>query len=276
MCASDDPRTLDAASDGLMAAHREALAPVTDSMLALAQLQPGQRVLDVGSGNGELAVLAAARVGPDGYVLATDIDAGPLDALLRSPEVRAFANRLTARTVAAEDLLLDSTPFDVALARNCVMYFHDLFRAVASIRGMLCAGGQFVLSLYGPREREPFHDVALSAVERRRTLHDPLPQYAQAFCVDSATVVSALAAADFDGIEERVVPTLRTYPSLDLALGWLQHSPSLDELLARLDPSTRADAWHDIATGLRRFETAAGLRIPGEQVVITARARDPA
>jgi SAM-dependent methyltransferase len=163
-------------------------------------------------------------------------------------------------------------PFDSAVARNCVMYFRDLPQALAGIRGMLRGGGRLVLSLYGPREREPFHDVALTAVERRQTLRDPLPQYARAFRVDSAGVATALAAAGFGQIEHRVVPTLRTYPSLALALARLRHSPSLGELLAALDPSARDDAWLDIAAGLRRFESGAGLRIPGEQVVIAARA----
>ena len=255
-----------------MAAHREALAPVTAALLELARIEPGQRVLDVGSGTGDMAVLAVEHVGPGGYVLATDGDAAPLASLLQRPEARACSGRLATRTVAAEDLAPDSKPFDVVLARNCVMYFQDLPRALARIHSMLRAGGLFVLSLYGPREREPFHDSALMAVERRQVLREPLPQYAQAFRLDPRAVSAALAGAGFRQIEHRVVSTLRTYPSVDLALAWLHHSPSLDELLARLDASARKDAWRDIEAGLRRFESVDGLRIPGEQVVIAARA----
>jgi len=271
MCASDALRALDTAPDGLMAAHRESLAPVTAALLELARIEPGQRVLDVGSGTGDMAVLAAERVGPDGHVLATDVEANALAKLLERSDAAAWKDRLATRLVAAEDLALDAAPFDTALARNCVMYFRDLPRALASIRGMLRAGGLFALSLYGPREREPFHNVALAAVERLQRLRGPLPQYAQAFRVDSATVTAALAAAGFGQLEHRVVPTLRTYPSLERALEWRRHSPSLGELLAPLEPSARADAWHDIAAGFRCFESAAGLRIPGEQVVIAAR-----
>src|SRR5207244_11134388 len=45
---------------------------VTDDMLDLALVAPGQRVLDVGSGTGDVAFAAAERVGPQGDVLATD------------------------------------------------------------------------------------------------------------------------------------------------------------------------------------------------------------
>ena len=49
---------------------------VTRQMLDLARIRAGQRVLDVAAGAGEPAVSAAERVGPGGYVLATDISEG--------------------------------------------------------------------------------------------------------------------------------------------------------------------------------------------------------
>jgi cyclopropane fatty-acyl-phospholipid synthase-like methyltransferase len=54
------------------------LGPVTAVMLDLAQIGPGDRVLDVAAGTGEPALTAAARVGPTGSVLATDIAANML------------------------------------------------------------------------------------------------------------------------------------------------------------------------------------------------------
>src|SRR5262245_37311796 len=47
--------------------------PVTDLMLDLVEVRPGQRVLDVAAGDGDQSLVAAERVGPTGYVLATDI-----------------------------------------------------------------------------------------------------------------------------------------------------------------------------------------------------------
>ena len=49
---------------------------VTCRMLDLAGIQSGHRVLDIAAGAGEPAVSAAERVGPSGYVLATDISEG--------------------------------------------------------------------------------------------------------------------------------------------------------------------------------------------------------
>ena len=45
---------------------------VSDRLIELAEIQPGQRVLDVATGIGEPSLTAARRVGPTGSVVATD------------------------------------------------------------------------------------------------------------------------------------------------------------------------------------------------------------
>src|SRR5689334_22684425 len=54
-------------------ALQEWFGGVTNKMLDLAQIAPGLRVLDIAAGAGEPSLSAAARVGPQGYVLATDL-----------------------------------------------------------------------------------------------------------------------------------------------------------------------------------------------------------
>src|SRR5918992_3475022 len=49
---------------------------VSERLVELARIEPGQRVLDVATGYGEPALTAARRVGSEGEVVATDISAG--------------------------------------------------------------------------------------------------------------------------------------------------------------------------------------------------------
>ena len=53
----------------------EVNARANEMMLDLANLRAGNRVLDVAAGTGDQTLLAARRVGPTGYVLATDLSA---------------------------------------------------------------------------------------------------------------------------------------------------------------------------------------------------------
>src|SRR5579885_1480491 len=48
------------------------LAPFTRQFLVEAGVEPGMRVLDVGSGSGDVSLLAADLVGAKGYVLGVD------------------------------------------------------------------------------------------------------------------------------------------------------------------------------------------------------------
>src|SRR5262252_10665326 len=59
----------------------ELLRPITERLLLNAGIQPGMRILDIGCGAGEVAMLAAEKVGPSGAVVGID----------RNPEVLAVA-----------------------------------------------------------------------------------------------------------------------------------------------------------------------------------------
>src|SRR5262249_33044087 len=46
---------------------------VSDRLVELARIKPGDRVLDIATGSGEPGITAARKVGPDGLVVATDM-----------------------------------------------------------------------------------------------------------------------------------------------------------------------------------------------------------
>src|ERR671919_1685319 len=54
-------------------------AAANEMMLALVNLRAGHRVLDVAAGTGDQTLMAARRVGPTGYVLATDVSRSMLN-----------------------------------------------------------------------------------------------------------------------------------------------------------------------------------------------------
>ena len=252
--------------------YGEALAPVTECMLSVAELAVGQRVLDIGSGSGDTALLAAESVGPSGSVLATDIDLAALARLAERRSARADPAQIAIQVAAAEELTLDPGSFDVALARNCLMHFRDLDAALRNIRSALRSGGRLVASVYGPLQREPFHAIPITAVVLRRAIREPAPEYVQAFRLGAAAAERALVDAGFEAVRHHVVATSRSYPSLTAALELLQSSPSLAALLSVLSASERHDAWDEIADELRRYATPAGLKLPGQQVVISCKA----
>lgn len=53
--------------------------PITRRFFTAAGIAPGMRVLDVGSGAGDVSLLLADLVGPDGQVVGTDLNAVAID-----------------------------------------------------------------------------------------------------------------------------------------------------------------------------------------------------
>ncbi|MHB1342236.1 MAG: arsenite methyltransferase [Coriobacteriia bacterium] len=113
--------------------------------IVLADLQPGETVLDLGSGAGIDCFLAARRVGPTGHVIGVDM----------TPEMiaRARANAAAAGIDTVEFRLgeIESLPVETgavdAIISNCVINLvPDKSRAFAESLRVLAPGGRFVVS----------------------------------------------------------------------------------------------------------------------------------
>ena len=97
-------------------------------MLALADLRPGARVLDVACGTGLVTLRAATEVGPTGCVVATDISQAMVDAVQAAAAARGLT-QVAAQRQDAEELDLEHDTFDVALCAFGLMYVVDPIQA---------------------------------------------------------------------------------------------------------------------------------------------------
>ena len=73
------------------ARQAQLLAPATTEYFYAAGMAPGMRVLDVGSGTGDVAFLAADVVGRSGEVVGTDIAAAAIESARESTRARGMA-----------------------------------------------------------------------------------------------------------------------------------------------------------------------------------------
>src|SRR6476660_510005 len=95
--------------------------PAVDNVLQRAQLRPGQRVLDLGTGTGQVAMRAAAQVLPGGQVLAVDPSADMLSIVRRRANTLGFDN-LTCAEGRAEEIPVPDGAIDVLCASLSLMF----------------------------------------------------------------------------------------------------------------------------------------------------------
>ncbi len=112
---------------------------------AVADLAPGETVLDLGSGAGIDVLLSARRVGPDGFVFGIDMTDEML-ALARTHQEQAGATNVEFRKGVIEDIPLDDTTVDVVIS-NCVINLSsDKPRVLAEMFRVLNPGGRIGIS----------------------------------------------------------------------------------------------------------------------------------
>ena len=115
----------------------------TERLFRAAGLGPGMRVLDVGSGAGDVALLAAELVGPAGEVVGIDVDGSALEI------ARGRTQSLGLRNVSfvegdARTATLDGH-FDAAVGRLVLMYWADPTAALTHITTRVRPGGVVVM-----------------------------------------------------------------------------------------------------------------------------------
>jgi SAM-dependent methyltransferase len=115
------------------------LAPATRTILATAGVRRGMRVLDLGSGAGDVAFVAAELAGPTGEVVG--IDQSP-DAVAKATARAAQRGLSNVRFVAGD--IHDRAPggpFDAITGRLVLMYVPDPATVLRTQAGVLRSGG---------------------------------------------------------------------------------------------------------------------------------------
>ncbi|MGI8597882.1 MAG: class I SAM-dependent methyltransferase [Chitinophagaceae bacterium] len=105
------------------------LGNATDQMLEMANITNGNRVLDIAAGAGEQSIATAKKVGPSGYVLATDISSNILDFAKQIAQQVGLQN-IETKVMDGESLTLEDETFDAVISRVGLIYFPDQQKAL--------------------------------------------------------------------------------------------------------------------------------------------------
>ena len=242
--------------------------PVTEAMLDMARLRAGHKIVDVAAGAGEPGLSAAARVGPTGSVLATDLSANILafaDHAARERGVRNFA----ARVMDAERLELADGAFDVALSRLGIIYCPDRRQALAEMRRVLRPGGRAVVASFTTSDHNRFFAIPIDVIRRRLQLPPPAPDQPGPFSLGIPGVMAeALRQAGFGDVETDVVSCpLRLSSAAECVRFQREAFGALSQMLAGASDAERAAAWAEIEQELGQFEGSEGFVAPSELIV---------
>ncbi len=252
---------------------REWLRPATEAMLEMAGVRRGARVLDVAAGAGDQTLDIAQRVGPEGYVLATDLSAAILEFAKVNAQRAGYAH-VGTQVADGESLQMDAGSFDAAVCRLGLMLFPDPRQGLREMHRALKPGGGICTIVFSGPQTNPCVTTLLSTALKHAGLppRDPFQPGGLLSLGKPGLIDGMFRDAGFkDVATTRMVapfklPTARDY------LEFVRTSASpLQQILGKLGAEAADAAWKDMEAQLKVFESAEGWTGPNELLLTAAR-----
>jgi SAM-dependent methyltransferase len=224
------------------------IAPIGAALLARADYDAGERVLDLGCGGGATTLAITERVGPQGAALGLDV--APM--LIERARHRASAAASSARFVCADAATahLDTPPFDRLFSRFGSMFFDAPVPAFANLKTMLKPGGRIDLAVWA-NPRDNLWMMEVMGVARRHVEIPPaVPRAPGPFAFeDLGYLEEVLTGAGFgsmdvtayEGLQPIGGPGTSPVAATDFVLAAMAVGRVLDEAGADVRDAARAD-----------------------------------
>ncbi|HEY41678.1 MAG TPA: methyltransferase domain-containing protein [Dehalococcoidia bacterium] len=235
-------------------------------MLDLAGIRAGSRVLEIAAGDGDQSIAAARRVGPDGYVLATDISSNLLAYAASVAEEAGLAN-LETRVMDGENLELEDNSFDAVICRSGLMLMPDPKAAMAEIYRVLRSGGRVSAFVSSTPEKNPWLGLSVTIVRKHAQLPPLPPGRPGTFSLGAPGVFEGIFhEAGFQGVVTHYVSGSLPLSSAAECVEFLKDI-GLNSVLESLSEEEQQQAWVEVEQVLRQLEGPDGFVSPTEGII---------
>ncbi|TAK08725.1 MAG: methyltransferase domain-containing protein [Candidatus Manganitrophaceae bacterium] len=237
-----------------------------------ARIRPGQRVLDLGSGTGYPAIVAADAVGNQGEVLGLDLSEEMLDRAKRKAYGLGLFN-LDFRVADATHLSEGDGSFDAVISRFCLMFLPDVPKAVAEIARVLKPGGYLAAAVWSVPDQNPFIRIPMEVLRRFIDLPTPPPGQPGIFRLAKPGDLSGMAEqAGLQKLGDDEIQADSFYDSADTYwTNLLDMAAPLQPLFAKLSAKDRGEAERQIKEAVEQFRKGEEIALPMAIRIVVAR-----
>jgi ubiquinone/menaquinone biosynthesis C-methylase UbiE len=247
-------------------------AEVAERLLEATRPRQGERVLELACGPAGLGLAAAARVGPRGEVVLSDV-AAEMTAVAAERAAAAGLANVATRVLDLDRIEQPDHAYDVVLCREGLMFALDPAGAVREIARVLRPGGRTGIAVWGPQERNPWLAVVFEAVSAQLGRPVPPPGVPGPFALADRDALATLLSDA--GLEHVAVGELDVPLRAATFEEWWTRTAALAGPLAAIVRSLPDPALSALETRLREataaYRTPAGLELPGLSLIAGAR-----
>jgi ubiquinone/menaquinone biosynthesis C-methylase UbiE len=240
---------------------------VSDRLIELAEIKPGQKVLDIATGIGEPAITAARKlVAVDGsgnkhnnnnvnrgHVLATDISTQMLTIAKQRAVAMGLQGVIEFRDGDAEMLELSDASFDVVLSRWGLMFMPNLSTTLSHILRALISGGRFVCAVWAEASKVPFISFPMNIVIRELQATPPPPGSPGPFALANINILQdVLSNEGFTSIHSERLNVIYEFATVEDYINYVKATaPLITNILSKESVERQEEVWNIVREQVR-------------------------
>lgn len=245
---------------------------INHRLVADARLQPGLRVLDLGSGTGYPALLAGDVVGSEGSVVGIDLAESMLAVATRKAKALGMQH-VTFRTGDVTTLPFDAGSFDAVISRFCLMFLPEIPKALKEILRVLKPGGYVAAAVWSAPEKNPFIRIPMDVIKTITPLPPPDPEAPGIFRLakpgDLAGMMERAGLALLSDDEFTAEVTYATAEEFFRSM--MDIAAPIQNLFATLTPEQKTEAEQGIVKAVKEYRRQQGVALPIAVRIVSAR-----
>ena len=238
------------------------LEPAQTRLMEMADLRPGETVLDLACGTGLVTFRAADAVGAGGAVTGTDISEGMVEQCTRVATGRGL-HHVTFQRMEAESLAFGDASFDAVLCGLGMMYVTDFAGAIREMFRVTGQGGRAVSAVWGKRAHCGWAEIF--EIVERRVSSEVCPMFFQLGTGDLQKLL--FEAAGFTDVRSDRINTVLEYVSGEEACVAAFVGGPVAMAYSRFDDETRLGAHAEYLASIAAHRRGEGYALPGEFVI---------
>ena len=241
---------------------QQQLKPAHDLLFDCANIQQGQKIIDIACGTGLISFRAAAATGNNGFVLGTDISEKMVELADKTSKENNIGN-IRFERMDAEELKVNDEEFDVAICALGLMYAPSPVNALKEMYRVLKKGGICIVAVWGKRDNCGWADIF--EIVDKRVSSEVCPMF---FNLGNDNVLEKnFELAGFSSGKIKRIQSSLDYSTNEAACAAAFEGGPVALAYFKFPENVQKEACEEYLASIEKYKTEKGYSVPGEFII---------